>query len=100
MEANNDKKKRKKRVWGYPEEEFLIQLWPKYTCLYKTTSKDFKRSDKKCAAYEDIRRSLQEQFPDEPFTGILQSVMFNTRLQTPFYFKVFLLFGLKPNVDS
>ena len=71
MSVNKDKKRTKNRVWSYPEEEFLIQLWPKYTCLYQTSSKDYKRSDKKAAAMEEIRRSLEEQFTEEPFTGML-----------------------------
>ena len=37
----------------------------------QTSSKDYKRSDKKAAAMEEIRTSPEEQFTEEPFTGML-----------------------------
>ena len=59
----------KNRAWSYKEEEYLIELWTKYEYLYNTSSKDYKRHDKKAAAVEDMKRSLEEQF-EEPFMAL------------------------------
>ena len=64
-------KKRSKvsKTWSYKEEEALIELWPTCECLYKTTSADYKRNDKRAAAVEAIKRALETQFAEETFTG-------------------------------
>ena len=90
MSGNKDKKRTKNQVWSYPEEECLIQLWPKYTCLYQTSSKDYKRSDKKAAAMEQIRRSLKEQFTEEPFPFKFLFVLVSSPFQSVKYSFVYI----------
>ena len=71
----------KNRAWSYKEEEYLIELWTKYEYLYNTSSKDYKRHDKKAAAVEDMKGSLEEQF-EEPFTyGVIFPPKFNFAVQ-------------------
>ena len=49
-------------------EEFMISLWGEADSLFKTSSADYKRHDKRAAAREEIRRALQSQF-GTAFTG-------------------------------
>ena len=60
--------KQEKRVWQVGEEEFLIELWQKYDCLYKTSCADFKKVDKREAAREDVRKRIETEM-DSTFTG-------------------------------
>ena len=66
----NEKKntKGKKTVWTVEVEEFMISLWGEADSLFKTSSADYKRHDKRAAAREEIRRALQSQF-ETTFTG-------------------------------
>ena len=61
--AKNLKKgtKGKKKTWTIGEEEILISKWAENDCLFKTSSSDYKRHDKKAAAREIIKRELQSQ---------------------------------------
>ena len=53
------------KTWSYKEEEALIKPWPSYECLYKITSADYKRNDKRAAALEAIKGALEKQFAEE-----------------------------------
>ena len=55
--AKNLKKgtKGKKKTWTIREEEILISKWADNDCLFKTSSSDYKRHDKKAAAWEIIK---------------------------------------------
>ena len=58
---------------SYKEEEALIKLWPSYECLYKITSADYKRNEKRAAAVEAIKRALEtirggNLYKEETFT--------------------------------
>ena len=44
------------KTWSYKEKEALIELWPSFECLYKTTSADYKRNDKRAAG---VRAALE-----------------------------------------
>ena len=57
--------KKKNHQWSYKEEETLIELWPKYECLYKTTSQEYKLNHKRKAAVQEITLCINESCPSE-----------------------------------
>ena len=74
--------KRRKKVWTV-EEELVVNCWVEKGCLFKTSSADYKRHDKKAAAREEMKRALHAQ---------LGSVV--TGKQTLLYYKNVLAISL------
>ena len=74
--------KAKKKVWTV-EEELVVNCWVEKGCLFKTSSADYKRHDKKAAATEEMKRALHAQ---------LGSVV--TGKQTLLYYKNVLAISL------
>ena len=60
--------KKKKVTWTTKQEETLINEWSKYECLYKSSSSDYKRQDRRAAAREAIKVALQD-VDDGTFSG-------------------------------